>query len=119
MALNWEERLRTAKCEMKGDPRPTATGRIRGQCSLKLFCAPQILLCPEHFVLKHIIKTKPFPPQNVFCPQTLKPGYGPGLPTGLDYILPSPANSNREIKKVKSEGSDYLQKTYHKWTTNK
>jgi len=39
-------------------------------------------------------------------------------PTGLDDILPPPANSYRERKKLKYEGNDYLQKTYINWEKN-
>jgi len=28
---------------------------------------PQILLCPENVLIKHILKTKILPPKNVFC----------------------------------------------------
>jgi len=37
-----------------------------------------------------MIKIKIFPPQNVFCPQTSKPGYGPGSPKlclQLEYFV--------------------------------
>jgi len=40
----------------------------------KLFCAPQILyfVVLRTIYFKHMIKTKSFPPENVFCPPNLK-----------------------------------------------
>ena len=32
------------------------------------FCSPQSLLCPENALLKHIIKTRIYPPTNLFIP---------------------------------------------------
>jgi len=45
---------------------------------LKLFCAPQILLFPEKFVLNVQHKQNLAPLKMYFFPKTLKPGYGPG-----------------------------------------
>jgi len=42
--------------------RPIATGGIRGQCFPQFFVPPQILLCSENVLLKHIIKAKTLPP---------------------------------------------------------
>ena len=53
------------------DPQWKITGDIRGQL-------PKAFLCPQNFVVlrticfKHMIKTKSFPPKNVFCTPNLK-----------------------------------------------
>ena len=48
-------------------PRPADTGGIQGQLPPNLFCAPQVMLCSEKFVLKQ----QSFPFRNVFCPPKL------------------------------------------------
>jgi len=69
----------SAKCQQL-HPGPEPLGTF-GDSSPKPFVPFQILLCAEKIVFKHIINTKIFPPKNLFCPHTLKPGYGPGCAT--------------------------------------
>jgi len=44
----------------------------------KSFCTAPKFVVLRKICFKRMIK-KYFPPKNVFCLQTLKPGYGPGL----------------------------------------
>jgi len=59
-------------------PRPAGTVGIRGQLPPNLVCASQNYVVLRKFRFKHMIKIKIVPLKNVFSPQTLKPGYGPG-----------------------------------------
>ena len=66
-------------------PRPADTGPIRGSY-LQLFCASPNFVALRKICFKHVIKTKIIPPENVFSPQTLKPGYGPDSATIVSAV---------------------------------
>jgi len=56
-------------------PRPAGIERYLWAVTSKSFYASPNFVGLRKMCLKHIIKI--FPLENAFCPQTLKPGYGP------------------------------------------
>ena len=57
-------------------PRPADTGWPFGALAPKAFVPPSFVVLSKIW-FEHMMKTKIFPPNNVFCPPTLKPGYEP------------------------------------------
>jgi len=59
-------------------PRSADTVGHSGAVTPKSFLFPPNFVVLRKICFKHMIKMKVFPPKNVFSPQTLKLGYGPG-----------------------------------------
>ena len=60
-------------------------GSIRGQFPPN-FCVPANFVVPRTNCFKDLTKTKFCPPKNVFSPQNVKPGYGPGRQAAANVI---------------------------------
>jgi len=52
-------------------------GGAFGAITPKFFVTPNFNVL-RNICFEHMMKIKRFPPKNVFSPQVLKPGYGPG-----------------------------------------